>query len=196
VPEDSARAGDAVSSDTEEDGSDTTSSDATVADAAIADASISDASLDMAPPTDAEGGCACTHVDSGIPQFPLNGVLPMSCYCDMPWPGFGSSAIPCMSYEESIACDGRFVKRAAVITYTNCNLVTIGYYGGLSVDERHYDVVTHEFVGARRGVYHDVPCGTQQVFAIQAGVLPSSDCQMAAIEFPCVDAGAGDAREP
>jgi hypothetical protein len=74
---DAATQTDTSSSDAEDEGSVT---DATVAGAELAD---------TAPTTDGEGGCACSHIDSGLPPFPLNGVVPMSCYCDMPWSGFG-----------------------------------------------------------------------------------------------------------
>jgi hypothetical protein len=94
-----------------------------------------------------------------------------------------------MTYDESVTCQGTFGGRGSVITYANCDLITIGYSDGLSIDERHYDATTHEFVGARRGVDYDVWCGTERVLTIQAGVLPADDCQIAKVELPCSDAG-------
>ena len=138
-----------------------------------------------------DGGCACSTFDSGIPQIPRAGVVAMSCYCDMPWAGFGWSATPCMTYDDALACKSG--SRGAMITYTNCDIVTFNY-GDNGVDERHYDARTHLFVGARRGVDHSVACGAEMVITIQAGVLPAADCQIAKVEPLCSDAGAGDAK--
>ncbi|HMI82952.1 MAG TPA: hypothetical protein VK550_02605 [Polyangiaceae bacterium] len=120
-------------------------------DAAIIDGTATDASLD------GDGGCACDHIPSGIPQIPLNGVLPLSCYCEGGWAGFGAQWPQCMTYDESVACHRDLRERATVITYENCNLVTLSYGAGLVFDQRHFDATTHAFVGARRWVDHPVP---------------------------------------
>ncbi|MET0592690.1 MAG: hypothetical protein ABW133_08325, partial [Polyangiaceae bacterium] len=85
-------------------------------------------------------------------------------------------------------------RRAAVVTYANCEFVTVNL-GGLGIDERHFDARTHAFVGARRGTDHSLTCGASLVFSIQAGVLPPDDCEVAKIDFPCF-AGADASASP
>jgi hypothetical protein len=157
--------------------------DASTGDEAGFDASI----LDGNPATDGEAGCACSYIDSGIPQVPLNGVLPLACYCVTPWAGFGTNWPGCMSYDEAVTCHGAPGRAGAITTYTNCNLLTVTYGSGLAFDERHYDATTHELVGARRWVDHAVRCGTELVFEIRAGLFPSTDCEK--VESSCIDAG-------
>jgi hypothetical protein len=135
--------------------------------------------------------CACTVVDSGLPEpLSANGVMSLPCYCAMPWSGVGT-APPCASFDVATRCDGPH-RGFGIETYTNCNLMTVWYSTGLSIDARVYDRTTHEFVGAFRGTDHALPCGATQASMLMTGVVPGRECQSAKIEFPCVDAGAVD----
>jgi len=179
---------DGSSSDAEEEASET-STDAVITDDTVTDASSTDTT--PMPDGDGDARCACSYVDSGFPPVPLNGVLSMPCYCEMPWSGF-TPKLPCVSYGEAAACRAPFEQPFAILAYTNCDFITVGMYGGLVVDERHYDAKTHEFVGARRFVDHTVRCGAEMVLTIQAGILPGIECEIAGRIDPCADSGARD----
>jgi len=159
-------------------------------DLAVLDAE-SDASSDVAL-ADGDSACTCTMVDSGLPApLPGNGVLSMPCYCVRPWAGGFSTAPGCSSYEAATRCDATLLS-FSVETYTNCNLVTVRHGGGLIEAALVYDRTSKDLVGAYRWTDHGVPCGTNQAFMIMTGIVPGPECQSAAIEFPCVDAGGAD----
>ena len=190
-----------ISSDAEEEGSEA-SADAITADDAVIDASSSDAGPIADGDADGDARCACSYIDSGFPPAPLIGVLSPSCYCEMPWSGF-TPKLPCVTFDEAATCRAPFQQPFTIFTYTNCDFITVGEYGGLLLDERHYDAKTHEFVGARRGVDHTVRCGAEMVLEIRTGVLPGVDCQMGERIDPCAndgghdaEAGGGDADPP
>jgi hypothetical protein len=111
----------------------------------------------------------------------------------MPWSGF-MPKLPCVTYDEATTCRAPFAQPFTIFTYTNCDFITVGEYGGLLMDERHYDAKTHEFVGARRGVDHTVRCGAEMVLEIRTGVLPGLDCQVGERIDPCAGDGGSDAE--
>jgi len=198
---DGAAPADAASRDAEEEGFEA-SADAITTDDAVIDASSSDAGPIADGDADGDTRCACSYIDSGFPPAPLTGVLSPSCYCEMPWSGF-MPKLPCVTYAEAATCRAPFQQPFAIFTYTNCDFITVGEYGGLLIDERHYDAKTHEFVGARRGVDHTVRCGAEMVLEIRTGVLPGLDCEVGERIDPCAadggrdaEAGGGDADPP
>jgi hypothetical protein len=160
-------------------------------DASPIDASMSDETLTDTPPSaDGDVGCTCSYFDSGFPPEPFNGDLTLPCYCALPWGAFFGLPPACLTYDESVDCQGEYARRAAVVTYANCNLVTIAF-GSFGPDQRHYDAATHDLVGAHRGTDHSIPCGDRLVFSIRSGVQPADDCQVAKIELLCSDSDAG-----
>lgn len=167
-----------------------TANDGGTIDASV-DGGPSDTPLVDASPEGDVDDCSCTLVDSGLSSpLPGNGVMSLPCYCKMPWSGVGP-APACASFAEATRCDGS-QKPFSLETYTNCNLVTVWYSTGLSVDARVYDHTTHELVGAFRGTDHSLPCGASQAFMLMTGKIPGPECTSAKIEFPCADAGPTD----
>jgi hypothetical protein len=183
---------DRSSNDAEEEASET-STDVVITDDTVTDASSADATPIPDGDGDGDARCACSYVDSGFPPLPRNGVLSIPCYCEMPWSGF-TPKLPCVTYDEAAACRAPFQQPFTILTYTNCDFITVGMYGGLVLDERHYEAKTHEFVGARRWVDHSVLCGAEMVLEIQTGILPGIECEVAGRIDPCADGGGRDAE--
>jgi hypothetical protein len=143
---------------------------------------------------DADPSCPCAPVEWGVPL--ATGQIPLPCYCgksDWPADMFGG----CRPYDALLSCPIG-IPYVYVETYSNCNLVKIGYAGFSNVDFNVYDATTRELVGAMRGKDDEpaLTCNGRGANLIAAGMIPGPECEVKAFEEPCWPADAGDGGPP
>ena len=133
------------------------------------------ADADAGNNADADGGCACTP--NGVV-----GLQSLSCFC---------SADACPQYDAAVLLcpPSPFPEDNRVDTYADCNLVVVEYSFGFDYGRYVYDATTHVLLGALYGTDFDAyTCGSERVFAVQAGVLPPPGCLVSQTALRCVDA--------
>jgi hypothetical protein len=146
-----------------------------------ADAGPVDASAgDVAPPDDADGGCACEPDEQNI-----GGRMSLSCYCAGGCPTYDQALTRCTA--------GAPPEVNRVDDYEACNLVVMTSGGNIPGGGVYvFDRATHDLVGASSSAdYPAFKCGDASVFGYRAGTFPPPGCTVSRSvpRCPSVDGG-------
>lgn len=143
---------------------------------------------------DADPSCPCSSVERGVPT--PTGDIPLACFCaktDWPESSFAKREA-CRSFDSWTNCPPNSL--VFVETYTNCDLVKIGYASPYSLEFNVFDAASHVMVGAMRGDGNRRPtyaCDGQGMNVISAGTIPGPECRVKSYEQHCWRAAPPDA---